>query len=296
MVRNIVLILLVWMLTSCSAGARYVALKSELEAFVSDKDARIGVAVIIDDRDTVGINDGKRFPMFSVYKFPIALAFGECCRANGVGTGVECPVTNGELKKDTYSPMLEVYDAVDTVMIPARELLAYALQLSDNNASDILLSAAGGVQGVMRYLEQLGVVDVNVLSSEAEMYADRELCRINSATPLAMAGLMNRFDREFNDSVSAEIKGLMETCSTGVDRLVAPLAGSGAVVGHKTGTGFVSDSGRIMALNDCGYVHLADGHRYSIAIFVEDSGYDLVATAGLIAEISAIVLRHVSAE
>lgn len=51
-----------------------------------------------------------------------------------------------------------------------------------------------------------------------------------------------------------------------------------------------------MAMNDCGYVHLPDGHRYSIAVFIADSGYSLEATSQLIAWISAIMLRYVEAE
>lgn len=71
---------------------------------------------------------------------------------------------------------------------------------------------------------------------------------------------------------------------------------AGGVTGHKTGTGFELPDGRLMAVNDAGYVHLPDGRRYSIAVFIDNSGYDLEASEALIAEISRIVveemLRH----
>ena len=45
--------------------------------------------------------------------------------------------------------------------------------------------------------------------------------------------------------------------------------------------------------NDAGYVFLPDGRRYTITVFVEDSGYDMARTSALIAEISGIVYRHI---
>ena len=85
----------------------------------------------------------------------------------------------------------------------------------------------------------------------------------------------------------------METCATGKDRLVAPLATLPVRTGHKTGTGFELPGGRLMAVNDAGYVFLPDGRRYTITVFVEDSGYGMARTSALIAEISGIVYRHI---
>ncbi len=49
-----------------------------------------------------------------------------------------------------------------------------------------------------------------------------------------------------------------------------------------------------MAVNDVGYVHLPDGRRYSIAVFIADSGYDMKTTEGFVADISAIVYKHIN--
>lgn len=274
-------------------------MRSELNDFVNDKDAEIGVAVIIDGKDTVAVNGDRQFPMLSVYKFPISLALADVYRKNGIS--LDTPVEFGmdDLHLDTYSPMTGKLLAqgelpVDTMTMPARELLAYMLQQSDNNASDIMLREAGGADAVQDYLSGMGIGGVNVRSSENEMHADNSLCYINSATPIAMAELFDRFDRCFTDSVSVEIKRIIESCGTGVDRLAKPLMEVNAVIGHKTGTGFMLPDGRIMAVNDAGYVHLPDGTRYSIAVFVENSCYDMAATEALIAEISSIVLKHIN--
>lgn len=287
------------LLCSCSASRSYDDMLSELNDFVNGKDAEIGVAVIIDGKDTVAVNGTRQFPMLSVYKFPISLALADVYRKNGIS--LDTPVEFGmdDLHPDTYSPMtgilLAQYElSVDTLAMPARELLAYMLQQSDNNASDIMLREAGGAGAVQDYLSGIGVGGVNVRSSEDEMHADNRLCYINSATPLAMAELFDRFDRCFTDSVSVEIKQIMESCNTGIDRLAKPLMAVNAVIGHKTGTGFMLPDGRIMAVNDAGYVHLPDCTRYAIAVFIENSRYDMAATEALIAEISSIVLKHIN--
>ncbi len=272
----------------------YMKLEKELSEFIEGKDARIGIAVIINDKDTIGINQCDTFPMLSVYKFPIALALGEYCRVNGSNFDSNCRVTRSDLLYDTYSPMLEKYSDIDTVMISLGELLAYSLQQSDNNASDIILSYQGGVKYVQKYMDAIGISGICVNSSEAEMYKNNALCYDNAATPLAMAELLNMFDNDFNDSLSLDIKRLMESCATGTDRLAAPLVGTGAVVGHKTGTGFTLPDGRLMAINDCGYVHLPNGIKYSIAVFISNSGYDMAATSKIIADISERVYYFVT--
>lgn len=285
-------------MTACSGNMDqpYAGLQSELEAYVAEKeDARIGVAVIINDADTVAVNGDMDFPMLSVYKFPIALAVGDRCRMDRVGLDYMCGVTQADMLRDTYSPMLEKYGDVDSVGIPLRELLGYSLQLSDNNASDIVLKWAGGCGQVQEHLMAMDVQGVNVAATEAEMYADNALCYTNVSTPLAMAGLLNRFDKEYDDSISVGIKRLMETCDTGIDRLPAGFEDAAtAIIGHKTGTGFILPDGRIMAVNDCGYVHLPDGHRYSIAVFIAESAYDMTTTSGLIADISRITYEYIT--
>jgi len=297
--RNVLLVLIVSaLLCACSTHAKYATLQKSLATFVEDKDANIGIAVIIDGIDTVAINGSKEFPMLSVYKFPIALALAEHYRQNNLPLDYPIAILPKDLHPDTYSPMTEKILSssvlvTDTLMMPTTELLGYMLEQSDNNASDIVLRDVNGAGYVERYLNQIGINDVHVRNSEAEMHSDNSLCKTNSSTPIAMAALMDKFDREFNDSLSCEIKQMMETCATGTNRLAKPLMATNVIIGHKTGTGFILPNGRIMAVNDAGYVHLPNGHRYSIAVFIENSGYDMNHTEALIAEISQIVFSNI---
>jgi len=284
------------LLGACSTHAKYSHLQKSLSEFVEGKDANIGIAVIIDGTDTVSVNGNKEYPMLSVYKFPIALALAEHYRQNDLALADSIAILPEDLHLDTYSPMTERILAssqatTDALKQPTDGLLAYMLQQSDNNASDIIMKQLGGAGCVDKYLRELGITDVNVKNSEDEMHIDNTLCYANSSTPIGMSSLMDKFDRELNDSISVEIKRMMETCTTGTNRLAKPLAD--AVIGHKTGTGFTLPNGRLMAVNDAGYVHLPNGHRYAIAVFIENSGYDMAQTEELIAEISGIVLSHI---
>lgn len=290
----------IMLMCGCSPKGRiHEDLQQQLTDYVRAKDARIGIAVIIDGTDTIEVNGAGEFPMLSVYKFPIALALADKYRHTACTLDSAIAIMPADLHPDTYSPMTEALLAssrpmTDTLKLPARELLRYMLQQSDNNASDIVLRQLGGAVAADFYLRDLGVKGINIRNSEAEMHADISLCYANSSTPVAMAGLMDKFNREFNDPLSMEIKRMMETCATGTDRLAKPLVHSGAILGHKTGTGFTLPDGRLMAINDAGYVNLPDGRHYSIAVFVENSGGTMATTEAMIADISAMVFGHVS--
>lgn len=267
------------------------AIENALHEYIKGKDARIGVTVIINGKDTVSVNGNRDFPMMSVVKFPLALTVAHWINTNGMSLNDTVTFSEKAMKEDIYSPMLKKYGKSRNTMT-IRELLEWSLIESDNNAADILLHRVGGTSGVTSIMRQMGISDEIVIgASEEDMHRDPYLSYLNRTTPLAMAQLFNRFDAEMrNTSLSySVIATMLEQCRTGIDRLVAPLLSSDATIGHKTGTGFPTPDGRISAINDCGYVNLPNGVRYSIAVFVADSGYDMAGTSAIIAEISRIV-------
>lgn len=271
-------------------------LQREIEDYIKDKDASIGVAIIVDGTDTIAINGDKAFPMLSVYKLPIALALGEYGRSGAMLLPDSVTITASDLKPDTYTPMRDKYGDIDTLKVALADLLAYSLQQSDNNASDIILGLLPSVEYVNHILRREGFCGINVASTEDEMHANPALCYENTSSPLAMACLLDRFDVDGCDYYSKTIKHLIENCETGTERLPKPLLSTGAVIGHKTGTGFPLPGGGIMAINDAGYVHLPSGRRYAIAVFIADSRYSFSDTEAIIAHISAIVLSAIQCQ
>ncbi|WP_304590504.1 class A beta-lactamase [Bacteroides acidifaciens] len=281
------------MLPAFANGSK--SIEDALQKYISGKDARIGVSVIINGKDTVSVNGKWDFPMMSVVKFPLALTVAHWVDTNGMSLNDTVKFSENALNEDTYSPMLKKYGKSRNTMT-VRELLEWSLVESDNNAADILLHRVGGTSGVTSIMRQMGISDEIVIgASEEDMHRDPYLSYLNRATPLAMAQLFDRFYRELrNTSPYHEISAMLEQCRTGLDRLAVPLLPTNATIGHKTGTGFPTPGGRISAINDCGYVCLLDGTSYSIAVFVADSGYDMTATSDIIAEISKIVWKSLT--
>ena len=272
------------------------SIENALQEYINGKDARIGVAVIINGKDTVSVNGNRDFPMMSVVKFPLALTVVHWVDTNGMSLNDNVTFSENALNEDTYSPMLKKYGKSRNTMT-IRELLEWSLAESDNNAADILLHRVGGTSGVTSIMRQMGISDEIVIgASEEDMHRDPYLSYLNRTTPLAMAQLFDKFNNEMRNASQSysEISVMLEQCRTGLDRLALPLLPTNAMIGHKTGTGFPTSEGRISAVNDCGYVNLSNGTRYSIAVFVADSGSDMAATSAIIAEISKIVWKSLT--
>lgn len=268
-------------------------LQNELISFVEKKDARIGIAVIINGKNTVSVNGSRDFPMMSVFKFPQALAVADYCQKSGIGLTDSIFIKSEEMKEDTWSPMRDQYGVRD-IKLPVSELIDFILQQSDNNASDVLFRVIGGTSVADSLMKSLGYSDILISHTEDDMHRDPYLCDLNRTTPIEMARLFDRFYREEmrHDSPFHEfIAASMMSCQTGTDRLPAPLMRTDAMIGHKTGTGDKNSQGRIMAVNDAGYIYLPDKTGYAIAVFVADSAYDMTETSKIIADISEIVFK-----
>ncbi|MDE6010918.1 MAG: class A beta-lactamase [Muribaculaceae bacterium] len=270
------------------------AIRDSLQNYIADKDARFGIAVILDTNDTISVNGRMHFPMASVCKFPQALALADYCRKAGISFSDSIDISASQMHPDTWSPMRDLYGVAD-VRLPISEVLGYSLQQSDNNACDALFSLMGGTQHTDSLMKKWGYDDVRVTNTEREMNEHIALGYSNTSTPIDMAMLMEDFDTKYclGSAEMAEVAHLLENCETGKDRLVGAIS-KDAVCGHKTGTGPMLPNGRLMAVNDCGYVRRIDGLRYSIAVFVAESGYDLPTTSAMIRDISRIVRQCLS--
>lgn len=280
------------MLSAFAIGNKTI--EDALTDYAVGKDARIGIAVIINGNDTVSVNGERDFSMMSVSKFPLALTIAHWIDAHGMSLNDSITFSEAALHENTYSPMLKKYGKSRNIM-SIRELLEWSLVDSDNNAADILLNYIGGTSGATSIMRQIGLSDDIVIgASEDDMHRDPYLSYLNRTTPLAMAQLFDRFNSEIRkmSQTYSDISAMLEQCHTGLDRLAEPLLTTNVTIGHKTGTGFPTPEGRISAINDCGYVNMPNGMRYSIAVFVADSGYDMAATSAIIADISKIVWKE----
>ena len=259
--------------------------------------AQVGVAVVFDGRDTLTLNNDVCYPLMSVFKFHRALAVGDACQRRGISFDSLVYIGREELRPDTYSPLRERYPA-GGVSLSVAGLLEYTLHWSDNNACDILFDRFGGTGATDRYIRRLGLKQFAIQVTENEMHRDLEACYRNWSTPLEAVRLLELFlsGKAVGEPYAGFIRQTMIACQTGKDRLPAPLAGTKAVIGHKTGTGDRNADGRLIGTNDIGFVFLPDGRYYTIAVLVKDSAESAEATARVIADISEAVYRYVVQE
>lgn len=274
--------------------AQHPTLIHRLEQAIEGKKAEIGIAVILDGKDTVTINNNVRYPLMSVFKFHQALALADYMSCRNLPLSTQLHIKPSCLKLNTYSPLRDKYPHGDMDMSIA-ELLEYSLQQSDNNACDILFDYQGGPAAVDAYVRSLGIDSCSIAFTENDMHEDESRCYQNWSTPLAAVRLLEVFLRKplFGEAYKDFIYQTMVECKTGVDRLSAPLSDKSVVIGHKTGTGGPNSDGKLVAINDIGFVSLPNGRTYSIAVFVKDSEESPQASSQVIAEVSRITYEYV---
>ncbi|WP_310417206.1 class A beta-lactamase [Chamaesiphon sp. OTE_8_metabat_110] len=261
-------------------------LRGRIEQISKTAQGRMGVtATVLETGESVSLNGNQRFPMQSVYKFPIAMA-------------VLDRVDRGKLKLD-QKIRIEASDVVRGsqildqkaigVELTLTELLKYMVSSSDNTACDVLLRLVGEPKIVTQYLRGLGVKDIVVANTEQELRKNPAVQYRNDATPDAAVGLLRTFHegKGLSTSSQALLRRLMTETTTGKQR-IRGLLPKGTVVAHKTGTS-ATVKGVTAATNDVGIVTLPNGQNLAIAVFVSDSPADAAIRERSIAQVTRTV-------
>ncbi|MDE6177230.1 MAG: class A beta-lactamase, subclass A2, partial [Paramuribaculum sp.] len=248
-------------------------LTDSISRIVSGCPGEIGVAVIINNSDTVAVNNESVYPMMSVFKVHQALAL--CNDFDNRNTSLDTPVkvNRDTLDPSTWSPMMKDHSG-QVISLTVRDLLRYTLIQSDNNASNLMFKDMVGVAPTDSFISTLiPRSSFRIAYTEEEMSADHDRAYSNYTSPLGAAILMNRLFSEsiISNEKQSFIKNTLEECLTGTDRIVAPLLGKeGVSVAHKTGSGYVKEDGILVAHNDVAYICLPNGVGYTLAVFVKD--------------------------
>ena len=238
-------------------------------------DATIGVAAIhLESGERVSVRGNERFPMGSVYKFPIALTLLRRVDVGAISLQRTITIEPKDFAPG-WSPLRDGANG-EPITLTVGELARHMVANSDNTASDALLRLVGGSFAVSTRMAELGFGGIRVDRSETQMAADlrkpngRENYAIDvrdTTTPEDMAALLFAFWRG-RDGLSVEkhemlLRWMIET-KTGPKRIVSAVP-AGSVVAHKTGT-------MPGTVNDVGIVTSPDGeNHYVIAIFTKAS-------------------------
>lgn len=91
--------------TSCTDSS----LESKIQDYTKGIKAEIGVAVILDGKDTLTVNNDNRYPLMSVFKLHQALSVGNKLNAQSITPEKNIFVTKDDLKENTYSPLRDKY-------------------------------------------------------------------------------------------------------------------------------------------------------------------------------------------
>lgn len=293
--RCALLLLLLCGLPPSTAAAQTPSLRPALAELAQQERAAVGIAVLTDSGELIRCNDRRRYPLMSVFKFHVALALFDRMEREGIPLDSLIRIEASQLLPDTYSPLRDRYGSRET-LLPLRELLRYSLSLSDNNACDILIGLAGGIDSVSGYLRRIGARGCALSQTEEDMHRDIRNSRKNRSRPSATVRLLHR---AFEGSLlRPDHRDFLRECliatATGPDKLKGMLP-EWCVVAHKTGSSDRTPQGIKIADNDAGVVLLPDGRRYYIAVFIRDSGESDARNAALIARIARTVYDALSA-
>jgi beta-lactamase class A len=275
--------------TKPKTGIGFKVSKSDFQLFMDElsvkTQGRIGVAaMLIETGETIGYRTDERFPMQSVYKFPIGMAAFYLADQGILKPDRPVQVTKADLLPDLYSPLRDKHPDGTTTTLA--ELIRYAVSESDNSASDFVLNRIGGGSVVTNYLQSLGIAGVVVRDPEQAIQTSDSLQYRNWATPTEMVKLLKQL--QLGKGLSAQNRALlldmMTQSPTGLNRLKGQLP-PGTLVAHKTGTSGVR-AGLAAATNDVGLITLPSGRHLAIAVFVADARTDLATREAAIAQIA----------
>ena len=266
-------------------------LTDSISQIVSACPGEIGVAVIVNNRDTVKVNNKSVYPMMSVFKVHQALALCNDFDNKGISLDTLVNINRDKLDPKTWSPMLKDYSG-PVISLTVRDLLRYTLTQSDNNASNLMFKDMVNVAQTDSFIATLiPRSSFQIAYTEEEMSADHNKAYSNYTSPLGAAMLMNRLFTEslISNEKQDFIKNALKECKTGIDRIVAPLLDKeGVVIAHKTGSG-VNENGILAAQNDVAYICLPNKVCYTLAVFVKDFKGNESQASQFVAHISAVV-------
>ncbi|MGE5414652.1 MAG: class A beta-lactamase [Syntrophomonadaceae bacterium] len=285
------------------------ALEARFAEIARSAGGTVGVSALhVESGTGASLNGRTRFPMASVFKLPVSIEL--LARVDRRALSLDQRVTVGPADVRPGGGPRTIADRAPAggVTLTIGELLEAMLVESDNTAADLLLPLAGGPAVVTAQLDAVGLSDIRVDRSEAELWFDSfgatpppraqwtpagirgaiaavpesgrraALERFlsdprDTATPDALVQLLRQLfeGRRLSKESRDRIFVLMARTRSGEKRLRAELP-PGTPVGDRTGSG-ADVAGTNIVTNDVGIVTLP-GKRGHLAIAVMIKGSD----------------------
>ena len=299
-------------------------LRNEIDTLWKKFPGRAGIAIYTPfSDDIIGRRQTERFPQQSVSKMWVALTILEQEAAGKLSLDKKIRVTRDDIVVFSQ-PIKQYLSSQDSFEMPVRELLAHAINASDNLANSVLIRVAGGPQAINQMLDRRKVQSIRFGPGEVLLQSaiaglewrpeyrngngfKEQRSRIpmekrraalekylasplDGAAPGTIVLVLKRFGERAADDPGAKLLKLMAGTYTGRSRLRSGLA-PGWSLAHKTGTGQVLGS-ISTALNDVGVLKAPDGCRYQVAVMIAETRAGREVTNGLMQNVARAVVRH----
>lgn len=266
------LVLLLFLLTSSLSGQN--SLEARFQEIADSLNGKLGVSALhLETGESISLNGESRFPMQSVYKFPIAMVMLHQIDKGKFSLDDTIKIDKQEyIPKAGHSPIRETYP--DGANLTIREILDYNVAKSDGTACDVLLRLLGGTQKVEEQIHAMGVEDIAIATTEMIQVANDTIQYQNWSSPEAMNQLLKIFQEGtyLSENSKQLLSSFMLVSNKWFDSRIKGLLPNTVKVVHKTGSSRTYD-GLTRATNDAGIITLPDGTHLAVTVFVMDA-YD----------------------
>nr|WP_315457180.1 serine hydrolase [uncultured Sphingorhabdus sp.] len=299
-------------------------LKSDIEGYWKKFPGRVGIAVYTPfSEEVIGKRHTERFPQQSVSKMWVALAILEQEAAGKFSLDKRVRISRDDVVVFSQ-PLKRYFGDKGEFEMPVRELLAHAINASDNLANNVLLKLAGGPTTINQMLDRRKVQSIRFGPGEVLLQSaiaglnwqpeyrngnafkdqrsripmeqrraalDKYLASpLDGAAPGTIALALRRFSERGPNDPGAKLLKLMANTYTGRSRLRSGLAPRWSLA-HKTGTGQVLGSVST-AINDVGVMKAPDGCKYQVAVMIAETRAGKEATNALMQNVARAIVRH----
>ena len=145
-------------------------IKEEIERIADSQKVKVGVAAIhVQTGETISVNGSTAFPLASAYKVPIAAYAFHLIEMGHLQADQIIAVRRSEYVIASYITRIFPNSGV---VLSLLNLIEPMLIYSDNTATDVVLRTVGGGEALSNWLGEIGITDLRVDRSTAEILRD----------------------------------------------------------------------------------------------------------------------------
>ena len=250
-------------------GTRLAAAVAALER---RSGGRLGVAVVdTGTRRRFSHRGDERFPLCSTFKFLLAADLLARADRGAIDLGKRLPIAASHLGNSDFVKSRVGRDA------SLRELAHAVVEISDNDAANLLLGEIGGPAALTRFARAIGDGVTRIDRMEPVSDAPHDVS--DTTSPAAMAADFERIllGNVLTAASRAMLRDWLLQSKTGIDRLKAGFPAAWRLA-HKTGTGMHGSS------NDAGLVWRPHGAPLLVSVYLTgsplgDAGRDAIVAS-----------------